>query len=57
LSPCHLRLQCSHQSMTEPPPTCEASTPSTARMVYQMCLEKEHEVVMWSMVSGSWSHR
>jgi hypothetical protein len=57
LSPCHLCLQCSHQSMTEHPPTYEASTPNTARMVHQMCLEKEHEEMMWSMVSGSWSHR
>jgi len=30
---------------------------STFPMVYQTCLENEQEATMWSIVSGSWSHR
>jgi hypothetical protein len=52
-SPCQRSRHRSHQSTRVPPPIWDASAPSTVRMFHQTCLEKEHDVMMWSMVSGS----
>lgn len=46
LSPCQRPRHQLHQSSTVPPPICEASTPSTARMFHQICRKKEHEVTI-----------
>jgi hypothetical protein len=57
LSPCQRLLQRSHHSRRVRPPILEASAPSAASIFHQICRENEHEVMMWSMVSGSWSHK
>jgi hypothetical protein len=57
LSPFHLSLHALHHASKESPPICDASAPSTVRMLHYTWWEKEQNAIMWSMVFGSWSHR
>jgi hypothetical protein len=50
------RHECYQESRVSPP-TREASAPRVARMFHHTCLEKEHDAMIWSIVSCSWSHR
>jgi hypothetical protein len=57
LSPFQRSRHDSHQARMDSPPLSVALAPSLARMFHRTCLEKEQEAMMWSIVSGSWSHK